>query len=68
VRSILNESEFVTIYADFSYFAGNDLGSHSATPPDGSDDKTESDKNQTRNRNENESGQSYGFHGHPHKA
>ena len=56
-RSILNESEFVAIYADFGDFAGDDLGSHGATPPDGSDDKTNSDQNQTRNRNENESSQ-----------
>jgi hypothetical protein len=68
VRSILKESEFVAISADQVYFARNDLGSRSARHPDGSDDKTKSDKYQTGNRYENDSGQAYGFHGHPFKA
>jgi hypothetical protein len=65
VRSILNESEFVTVSADFGHFARNDLGNRSATHPYGSDDKSNSDESQARNRYENEAGQSYGFHGHP---
>jgi hypothetical protein len=66
MKSMLNESEFVAIYADFSYFSRSDLGSHRATHPDGSYYKTKSDESQARNRYENESSQAYGFHGHPH--